>query len=703
MNRLLRYYCAVTIALAFGVCLLIPLGGANAQKPKPGDARTKAVATPGSTIYALAAAPGLGVQPQRLVSFDVASPSTLRTDERISGLQPGEVLRGIDFRPATGQLFGLGSTSRLYLIDLDSAVATPVSTTSFAPPISSVEFFGFDFNPVPDRIRVISNVTDQNFRLNQNTGQVADFDPATPGTQPDTSVAYAADDPNAGDTPNIVGAAYANNAAAPSPSPTSTTNFAIDARADEPARLVTVGTRDFPNAPPSGTASSPNAGQLFTVGSLGVRTNNLVGFDISFDTGTAYASLTPPDPFNAPSSLYTINLTSGAATLIGPVGGGLRLEGLTIVTPQTSTSTFGFSLTGYGVAEGTANLGIVINRTGDTALPASVDFQTDDTAEFVRCDIATGTASPRCDYATTVGTATFAAGETTQTFLIAIADDVFVEGVETFTVSLRNATNNSTLDPAQSIATVTIADNDTTQPTAATNPIDQPEFFVRQQYLDFLGREPDAAGFNAFVARLRGCPAGDTSCDRIAVAAAFSRSTEYLENKGFFLIRFYRAALGRRPTYQEFVRDLQRLTVATDPEVAPRRDAYTVEFTQREEFRDRYNSLSNEAFVNRLYNTTNFTLTPAARNQIVADLNSNLRSRAQVLRELVDNPIFFAQEFNAGFVLSQYFGFLRRDPDEEGFQNFLRILNTTPGDVRTVVANFVNSTEYRLRFGVPAP
>ncbi|MBA3441002.1 MAG: DUF4394 domain-containing protein, partial [Pyrinomonadaceae bacterium] len=653
------------------------------------------------------ASPGLGVQPQRLVSFDVTSPSTLRSDVLISGLQPGETLKGIDFRPATGQIFGLGSTSRLYLIDPDSAVATPVSATAFAPAISSVEFFGFDFNPVPDRIRVISNVTDQNFRLNQNTGAVVDADAVTAGTQLDTSVAYAAGDPNVGDPPNIVGAAYANNV----DGATSTTNFAIDARPDEPARLVTVGTRDFPNAPPGGTASSPNAGQLFTVGDrdttnpeasyLGVRTNNLVGFDISLFE-EAYLSLTPPDPFNAPSSLYTVDLTTGAATLVGPVGGGLRLEGLTVVTLETTTSTFQFSLASYGVAESTANLGITINRTGDTTLPATVDFQTDDTNQFVRCDIATGTASPRCDYATTVGTATFAAGETTRTFLISIADDVFVEGDESFTISLRNATGNSSLGAA-SIATVTIIDNDTTAPTAATNPIDQPEFFVRQQYLDFLSREPDTPGFTAFVARLRGCPAGDTSCDRIAVAAAFSRSVEYLENKGFFLIRFYSAAFGRRPTYQEFVRDLQRLTVATDAEVAPRRDAFTLEFTQREEFRLRFNSLSNEAFVNRLYDTAGIVLTATARNQIVTDLNSNQRSRAQVLRELVDSSAFFNQEFNAGFVLSQYFGFLRRDPDEQGFQDFLRILNTNPGDVRTVVANFVNSTEYRLRFGVPGP
>lgn len=364
------------------------------------------------------------------------------------------------------------------------------------------------------------------------------------------------------------------------------------------------------------------------------------------------------------------------------------------------TSAFEFSAATYAAAEGTSNLTITINRTGDTALAATVDFQTDDTAEFVRCDITTGTASPRCDYATTVGTATFAAGAATATFTIAIADDVFVEGDETFTISLRNATGNSSLGAA-SIATVTITDNDTTAPTAATNPIDQPGFFVRQQYLDFLAREPDTAGFNAFVARLTGCPAGDTSCDRIAVAAAFSRSVEYLENKGFFLIRFYSAAFGRRPTYQEFVRDLQRLTVATDAEVVPRRDAFTVEFTQREEFRVRYNSLSNDAFVSRLYDTAGIVLTATARNQIVADLNSNQRSRAQVLRELVDSSAFFNQEFNAGFVLSQYFGFLRRDPDEQGFQNFLGILNTNPGDVRTVVANFVNSTEYRLRFGVP--
>jgi hypothetical protein len=230
-----------------------------------------------------------------LVRFQSAAPGTVTGVGTITGLQGGETILGIDFRPATGQLYGLGSTSRLYVINTTTATATQVGSGTFTPALSGTSF-GFDFNPVVDRIRVVSDA-DQNVRLNPDTGAAV----AT-----DTNLAYAVGDPNAGANPNVVGSAYSNNLF----SATSTTLFGIDSNLDV---LVRQGSVD-------GTPVSPNTGQLFTVGALGVNANDVVGFDVSGATGVAYASLCA---IGGPTcGLYTISLVTGAATLVGGIAVG---------------------------------------------------------------------------------------------------------------------------------------------------------------------------------------------------------------------------------------------------------------------------------------------------------------------------------------------------------------------------------------------
>jgi hypothetical protein len=236
-----------------------------------------------------------------LVAFDSATPGTILNTVSITGLQAGETLLGIDRRPATGALYGLGSTSRIYTINTTTGAATAVSGTPFAPALTGTAF-GFDFNPVPDRIRVVGTDA-SNFRLNPNDGTLA-------GT--DTPLTYAAGDSGAGLTPRVVGSAYSNNLSGTAV----TTLFGIDSNRDV---LVMQG---GPNGTPS-----PNGGVLTTIGSgLGFNTADLVGFDISGLTGVAFASLTPVT--GGPSQLFTINLTTGAATLTGTIGTGLTLTGL---------------------------------------------------------------------------------------------------------------------------------------------------------------------------------------------------------------------------------------------------------------------------------------------------------------------------------------------------------------------------------------
>ncbi len=231
-----------------------------------------------------------------LVAFGRGNPT--RGEVRripITGLGTGETVVGIDFRAnAPGvsdrRLYAITSGSRIVTVDTTTGAATIIGTAAFTPALAGTSF-GVDFNPQADRLRLHSDA-EQNLRLNQLTGAVA----AT-----DTALAYAAGDVNAGQNPTIVGTAYTNSV----PGATATDLFAIDADRDALVML-----------------ESPNSGKLTTRGSLGVNTTLNVGFDIvgagagtSF-VGTAYATLTG-NPTR--SQLYTINLTTGLASLIGDV------------------------------------------------------------------------------------------------------------------------------------------------------------------------------------------------------------------------------------------------------------------------------------------------------------------------------------------------------------------------------------------------
>jgi hypothetical protein len=242
-----------------------------------------------------------------LVTFDSATPGTIINSVGVTGLQSGETILGIDIRPASGALYGLGTTSRLYTINRTTGVATQIGSTG-AFTLSGTAF-GMDFNPVVDRIRVVSN-TSQNLRLNPNDGTLA----AT-----DTALAFATGDPNAGATARVVSSAYSNNFAGAG----STTLYGIDSNLDI---LVTQGS-------PGGSPTSPNTGQLFTVGALGFNTSDLAGFDVSGTSATAFAALTAPA--GNFSQLFTINVNTGAATLVGTIGGGVPLSSFTAV-PEPS-------------------------------------------------------------------------------------------------------------------------------------------------------------------------------------------------------------------------------------------------------------------------------------------------------------------------------------------------------------------------------
>jgi subtilisin family serine protease len=373
-------------------------------------------------------------------------------------------------------------------------------------------------------------------------------------------------------------------------------------------------------------------------------------------------------------------------------------------TIQFSTATFD---TSEDDTENTPRATITVTRTGDTSGASSVSYRTVDDPSPVRCDVINGTAYARCDYITTVGTLTFNAGETSKTFAVPIIDDSFVEGTESFSVQLLNPAG-ATLG-GQATAAVRISDNDSFQ---TANPIFGTTFFVRQQYLDFLSREPEAG--EPWSATLNNCAAGDTSCDRISVSANFFRSQEF-QLKGLFVYRFYKLAFNRQPLYSEIVVDMASVTGSTTAELQAKKGAFTTAFAQRQEFNTLYGAMTNQQFIDTLMNryslqsittpdpanpdgTVKVTLT---RTDLVNQLNQQSLTRAQVVRAIADSDQVGAAEFNPAFVAMQYFGYLRRDPDAQGYADWLRTINANPADFRSMVNGFMNSTEYRLRFGQP--
>jgi hypothetical protein len=242
---------------------------------------------------------------------------------------------------------------------------------------------------------------------------------------------------------------------------------------------------------------------------------------------------------------------------------------------------------------------------------------------------------------------------------------------------------------------------------AASNPLDTEMFFVRQHYLDFLGREPDQGGLEYWSDQLDQCK-GDAACllqRRIGISAAFFIESEFQET-GSFVYRLYKAGLGRDLRYAEFSAD--RAQVIAGPQLEQHKAALTSQFVQRAEFVNRYSqAASAESFVD--------TLLASVRSSTGADLSarrtallesyqrggSQVESRSQVLRAVVEEQSLREAVYNSAFVRMQYFGYLRRDPDEGGYLFWMNVLNNRePGNYRGMVCAFLTSREYQLRFSL---
>jgi hypothetical protein len=230
------------------------------------------------------------------------------------------------------------------------------------------------------------------------------------------------------------------------------------------------------------------------------------------------------------------------------------------------------------------------------------------------------------------------------------------------------------------------------------NVIDTPEYFVRQQYLDFLGREPDPVGLNFWSDQVLSCGA-DTACAErrvIDVSAAFFHSLEFQQTGGL-VDGLYRASYDRRPLFSEFMPDVA--TVAGDRSAASKA-AFVNEWVQRPAFQTAYGGLTNQAYVDTLIGHTGVGFTANEKSDLLNSLNAGASTRADVLRQIAEDERFVAAKRNAALVMMQYFGYLRRDPDERGYQFWLGKLNEFNGNFEQaeMVKAFIISTEYRNRF-----
>jgi hypothetical protein len=244
--------------------------------------------------------------------------------------------------------------------------------------------------------------------------------------------------------------------------------------------------------------------------------------------------------------------------------------------------------------------------------------------------------------------------------------------------------------------------------------IDDADFFVNEQYVDFLGRFPDQGGFDYWTAQITSC-GSNAACiysRRVGVSAAFFVEAEF-QRTGSFVYRTFKGGLGRLPDYAEFGPD--RRTVIEGPNLEQTKQAYALNFVQRAEFMTKYaGQQDGPSFVNALVatiqQTSGVSLNAATQASMLSQYNTGSdmnSSRARALRVAIDDGAFGQAEYNRAFVLMQYFGYLRRNPNDapdanfSGFTFWLNKLNSFDGDFRKaeMVKAFITSSEYRQRFG----
>ncbi|MDQ3745956.1 MAG: M12 family metallo-peptidase [Acidobacteriota bacterium] len=460
---------------------------------------------------------------------------------------------------------------------------------------------------------------------------------------------------------------------------------------------------------------------------------SIVAFEDDIDPGVQTNSSLPVTGFFSlpQTGIYTIEATS----FDNNATGGYTLK----LSDDSSTNSVGFQSNSFMVGEGVSGSGIGTNGTGFLLIPINRNGTTGgDLGGTATIDYATsdGTASRHGDYEQTGGTIVFAPGQQVANISVVVPDDRFAEGPETFNITLSNPVG-TTIDPTLKTTTVTISDNDTT---TGPSPVRWDSnfnngFFVRQQYLDFLARDPDQIGFNFWVNDLNSCGTSDPCAQvhRINVSAAFFLSIEFQET-GYLVERVYKVAFGdvdansnfpsphtiKVPAVrlESFLPDSQRIAQGVivgvgnwQQQLEDNKNGFAKEFVMRPAFISAYPlTMTPAQFVDKLNQNAGSVLTQPERDALIAQLASSAdmaAGRGAVLRSIAENPVLNAQEKNRAFVLMQFFGYLRRNPndapdaDYTGYDFWLQKLNQFHGDFvqAEMVKAFITSIEYNNRFG----
>ena len=369
--------------------------------------------------YALS---GVSAGAATLLSFDTAAP-TATTSITLTGVDGSEALVGIDFRPATGQLYALGvnpdtGNGTLYTIDPAAKTVTAVGTVGGGDvndgsdvPLTLTTSYGFDYNPTADQIRVVFG--GKSFRLDPNTGTYL-------GSNGDVGGAARALD----------GSAYTNNQVGAAV----TTLYGLSAASDA---LYTQNVA-------SGTTAQVGTG-------LGFDASAVRGFDVpegvnagavdALATGTGFAALTVAGA----TGLYAIDLTAGTAALVGKIGTGTAdVRGLALAT----AGTVAFESATYSVAESGGSAALVLTRTGGSSGALTVSVTA-----------AGGTATAKTDFPGGPYTVNFADGQTTATLTVPLTDDTDLEGAETILLAISSVGPSGTVG-AVSTTLLTVNDDE---------------------------------------------------------------------------------------------------------------------------------------------------------------------------------------------------------------------------------------------------
>ena len=396
----------------------------------------------------------------------------------------------------------------------------------------------------------------------------------------------------------------------------------------------------------------------------------------------------------------------------------------------TPLPTFSFSSPSFTAAEGGGALTIPVTRSNVTSGTSTVSWAVPiETFSFAPCAEVHGVASISCDYTIITGLLTFNPGETTKSFTVLINDDAYVEGNETFSMQLINANGGAPVVGQPNVATITITDNDTVTPT--TNPLDNPnaQFFAREHYYDFLSREPDPSGLAFWANEITSCGSDQGCIDvkRINVSAAFFLSIEFQET-GYLVYRMYKAAYGNLPgapvpvRYEEFLPDAQQIALGVQvgignwqAQLEANKVAFALAFVSRDRFMTAFpTTMTPTQFVDALYANGGVTPGAAERTSVINEFagagnTTDTAARGRALRRVAENSLLNQQETNRAFVLMQYFGYLRRNPNDApeagldfaGYNFWLSKLNQFNGNFvnAEMVKAFINSGEYRQRFG----